>query len=109
MLETSQKHSPRVQPSARREGFSTIPDVKWDDVGALQEVQADMDAAVCEPIRQAELFRELGWSPSVTHQRWVTECVSLSVSACVCVCVCAQALPVSGLAAFSLRDAQHEL
>lgn len=50
----------RVQPSARREGFSTIPDVKWDDVGALQEVQADMDAAVCEPIRQAELFRELG-------------------------------------------------
>jgi len=50
----------RVQPSARREGFSTIPDVKWEDVGALQEVQADMDAAVCEPIRQAELFRELG-------------------------------------------------
>ncbi|CAE7748913.1 unnamed protein product [Symbiodinium pilosum] len=50
----------RVQPSARREGFTTIPDVKWEDVGALQEVQADMDAAVCEPIRQAELFRELG-------------------------------------------------
>ncbi|CAE7934546.1 NVL, partial [Symbiodinium necroappetens] len=69
----------RVQPSARREGFSTIPDVKWDDVGALQEVQADMDAAVCEPIRQAELFRELGWSPSVTHQRWVTECDTFAV------------------------------
>ena len=50
----------RVQPSARREGFTTIPDVKWEDVGALQEVQADMDAAVCEPIRQAELFKELG-------------------------------------------------
>ncbi|CAK9084621.1 Uncharacterized AAA domain-containing protein C16E9.10c [Durusdinium trenchii] len=50
----------KVQPSARREGFTTIPDVKWEDVGALQEVQMDMDAAVCEPIRKAELFRELG-------------------------------------------------
>lgn len=27
----------KVQPSARREGFSTIPDVKWEDVGALKE------------------------------------------------------------------------
>ena len=50
----------KVQPSARREGFTTIPDVKWEDVGALQEVQTDMDAAVCEPIRKADLFRELG-------------------------------------------------
>eukprot|EP00931_Biecheleriopsis_adriatica_P117751 TRINITY_DN93238_c0_g1_i1.p1 TRINITY_DN93238_c0_g1~~TRINITY_DN93238_c0_g1_i1.p1 ORF type:complete len:783 (-),score=213.17 TRINITY_DN93238_c0_g1_i1:24-2372(-) len=50
----------RVQPSSRREGFTTIPDVKWEDVGALREVQSDMDAAVCEPIRKAELFRELG-------------------------------------------------
>ena len=62
----------RVQPSARREGFTTIPDVKWEDVGALQEVQADMDAAVCEPIRQAELFRELGQGLVVLPQ----ECAS---------------------------------
>mmetsp|Transcript_2361 Transcript_2361/g.4270 ORF Transcript_2361/g.4270 Transcript_2361/m.4270 type:complete len:778 (+) Transcript_2361:37-2370(+) len=50
----------KVQPSSLREGFATIPDVKWEDVGALQEVQSDMEAAVCEPIRKAELFRELG-------------------------------------------------
>lgn len=50
----------KVQPSSRREGFTTIPDVKWADVGALQDVRADMEAAVCEPIRKAELFRELG-------------------------------------------------
>ena len=25
----------RVQPSAKREGFAIIPDVSWDDVGAL--------------------------------------------------------------------------
>lgn len=28
----------KVQPSARREGFTTIPDVKWEDVGALQDL-----------------------------------------------------------------------
>ena len=79
----------RVQPSARREGFSTIPDVKWEDVGALQEVQADMDAAVCEPIRQAELFRELGWGLSVTHHGVG------SPSECVCVCVCVRTQAVA--------------
>lgn len=28
----------RVQPSVRREGFATTPDVTWADVGALDEV-----------------------------------------------------------------------
>lgn len=50
----------RVQPSARREGFATIPDVTWQDVGALREVQAELDAAVCEPIRKAQLFLDWG-------------------------------------------------
>lgn len=50
----------KVQPSSRREGFTTIPDVKWEDVGALQEVRADLDDAVCEPIRKAALFKQLG-------------------------------------------------
>lgn len=50
----------KVQPSSRREGFTTIPDVTWDDVGALAEVRAELDAAICEPIRKSELFRSLG-------------------------------------------------
>jgi hypothetical protein len=29
----------KVQPSVRREGFATTPDVTWDDVGALREVR----------------------------------------------------------------------
>merc|ERR1711881_314204 len=32
----------------------------WEDVGALGEVRSDLDAAVCEPIRKAELFRSMG-------------------------------------------------
>ena len=29
---------PKVQPSVRREGFATTPDVTWQDVGALPQV-----------------------------------------------------------------------
>jgi ribosome biogenesis ATPase len=29
---------PKVQPSVRREGFTTKPDATWDDVGSLEEV-----------------------------------------------------------------------
>ena len=29
----------RVQPSAKREGFATVPGVTWKDVGALQNVR----------------------------------------------------------------------
>lgn len=28
----------KVQPSVRREGFATTPDVTWDDIGSLAEV-----------------------------------------------------------------------
>ncbi len=28
----------KVQPSVRREGFATTPDVTWNDVGSLAEV-----------------------------------------------------------------------
>jgi ribosome biogenesis ATPase len=30
---------PKVQPSVRREGFTTKPDATWDDVGSLEEVK----------------------------------------------------------------------
>jgi len=50
----------RVQPSSRREGFTVVPNVTWEDIGSLQEVRADLDAAVCEPIRKAALFRRFG-------------------------------------------------
>jgi SpoVK/Ycf46/Vps4 family AAA+-type ATPase len=30
-----------VQPSLRREGFSSIPDVTWDDVGGLDSLRKE--------------------------------------------------------------------
>ena len=50
---------PRVQPSSRREGFSTVPSVTWDDVGALSSLKAELDDTICLPIRQAPVFAAL--------------------------------------------------
>ena len=35
-----------MQPSAKREGFATIPDVTWDDIGALHEVREELQLAI---------------------------------------------------------------
>ncbi|KOO29026.1 vesicular transport protein, partial [Chrysochromulina tobinii] len=54
----------KVQPSARREGFATIPDVTWDEVGALQELRHELHHAIIEPINHPERFEALGLKPS---------------------------------------------
>ena len=35
-----------VQPSAKREGFVTVPDVTWADVGALVDVREELSMAI---------------------------------------------------------------
>nr|XP_061794545.1 nuclear valosin-containing protein-like [Nerophis lumbriciformis] len=51
-----------VQPSAKREGFATVPDVTWDDVGALHEIREELGMAIMAPIHSPEQFRALGLS-----------------------------------------------
>ena len=53
---------PLVQPSGKREGFATVPDVSWDDIGALQSVRDELTLSVLEPIRNPETFHALGLS-----------------------------------------------
>ncbi|KAF8925886.1 hypothetical protein BGZ58_000387 [Dissophora ornata] len=50
----------KVQPSAKREGFATVPDVSWDKIGALQYVRDELRMAVVEPIRYPALFASVG-------------------------------------------------
>ena len=38
--------SKRVQPSAQREGFSTVPNTTWKDVGALDAVRAELHLSI---------------------------------------------------------------
>ncbi|KAF9205835.1 hypothetical protein BGZ49_003429 [Haplosporangium sp. Z 27] len=50
----------KVQPSAKREGFATVPDVSWDKIGALQYVRDELRMAVVEPIKYPALFASVG-------------------------------------------------
>ncbi len=51
---------PHVQPSSKREGFATVPDVSWDDIGALQCIREELSLSVLEPIIHPEKFKALG-------------------------------------------------
>ena len=51
---------PSVQPSSKREGFATAPDVSWDDVGALSAIREELTLSVLEPIGHPERFEALG-------------------------------------------------
>lgn len=50
----------QVQPSSKREGFTTVPDVSWDQVGALRETRDELRMAIVQPIRRPEVFAQLG-------------------------------------------------
>lgn len=49
-----------VQPSSKREGFATIPDVNWADIGALYHIREELQMAIVQPIRRPELFEAVG-------------------------------------------------
>ncbi|KAJ3415023.1 hypothetical protein HDV05_005668 [Chytridiales sp. JEL 0842] len=51
---------PKVQPSSKREGFATVPDVSWTDVGALSNIREELRMSVVEPIRHPEHFARVG-------------------------------------------------
>lgn len=52
-----------VQASALREVFTEIPDVHWDDIGGLDDMQERLQEAVEWPLRHADLFDEANVRP----------------------------------------------
>ncbi|EIM90706.1 AAA-domain-containing protein [Stereum hirsutum FP-91666 SS1] len=50
----------QIQPSSLREGFTTVPNVSWSDIGALQGIRSELHMAVVQPIRRPEVFRRVG-------------------------------------------------
>uniref|UniRef100_A0AAR5PZY9 AAA+ ATPase domain-containing protein n=2 Tax=Dendroctonus ponderosae TaxID=77166 RepID=A0AAR5PZY9_DENPD len=50
----------KVQPSAKREGFATVPDTTWDDVGSLRNIREELQMAILAPVRHVEKFEALG-------------------------------------------------
>ncbi|OJD11757.1 hypothetical protein AJ78_07530 [Emergomyces pasteurianus Ep9510] len=51
---------PKIQPSSKREGFATIPDTTWADIGALGGVRDELSTAIVEPIRNPDLYARVG-------------------------------------------------
>ncbi|MEO9296144.1 MAG: CDC48 family AAA ATPase [Nitrososphaera sp.] len=47
-----------VQPSAMREVIIQKPNVKWEDIGGLQQVKEELAEAIEWPLKHAELFAE---------------------------------------------------
>ncbi|KAG6853727.1 hypothetical protein C0991_001965 [Blastosporella zonata] len=59
-----------VQPSSKREGFATVPDVTWADVGALHGTREELHMAIVQPIRRPELFNAVGISAACGVLLW---------------------------------------
>ncbi|KAM6166957.1 nuclear valosin-containing protein-like [Erethizon dorsatum] len=49
-----------VQPSAKREGFVTVPNVTWADIGALEDIREELSMAILAPVRNPDQFKALG-------------------------------------------------
>lgn len=53
-----------VEPSALREVFTEIPDVKWEDVGGLTKVKQILEQTIEWPLKHSDLFIKANLSPS---------------------------------------------
>jgi len=52
-----------VEPSAMREVLVEVPDVKWEDVGGLEDVKQELAEAVEWPLKYPEVFSSLDTKP----------------------------------------------
>jgi transitional endoplasmic reticulum ATPase len=53
-----------VEPSAIREVFTEIPDVRWTDVGGLEDVKRVLKETIEWPLKYDDLFKHAGATPS---------------------------------------------
>ncbi|XP_071446067.1 nuclear valosin-containing protein-like [Hetaerina americana] len=49
-----------VQPSAKREGFATVPDVSWEDIGSLADVREELQMNILAPVKHPREFAAMG-------------------------------------------------
>ena len=61
---------PTIVPSSKREGFATVPDTTWRDVGALETVRAELKMANVEPIKNPQRFRAVGITAATGVLLW---------------------------------------
>jgi transitional endoplasmic reticulum ATPase len=52
-----------MEPSALREVFVEVPDVKWDDIGGLTTIKQELQEAVEWPLKYQGLFNHTDATP----------------------------------------------
>ncbi|MBI5553315.1 MAG: AAA family ATPase [Candidatus Diapherotrites archaeon] len=52
-----------IQPSALREVSVEVPNVRWEQIGGLEEVKSELKQAVEWPMKKPEAFRKMGIRP----------------------------------------------
>ena len=52
-----------VEPSAIREFFVEVPDVKWDDVGGLDNIKEELKEAIEWPLKYTDIFKKANTNP----------------------------------------------
>jgi ribosome biogenesis ATPase len=57
-------------PSLRQEGFTAIPNVMWEQVGALTNVRRKLHTSIIGPIKTPDLYSGFGLSPSAGVLLW---------------------------------------
>ncbi|HKZ56352.1 MAG TPA: CDC48 family AAA ATPase, partial [Thermodesulfovibrionales bacterium] len=53
-----------IEPSAIREVFVEVPDVKWEDVGGLENIKEELKEAIEWPLKYPELFKKARTNPT---------------------------------------------
>ncbi|SCV04228.1 LAME_0H16776g1_1 [Lachancea meyersii CBS 8951] len=64
------KALPTIQPTAKREGFATVPDVSWANIGALNKIRVELNMAIVQPIKRPELYEKVGISAPAGVLLW---------------------------------------
>ncbi|SCU93445.1 LADA_0G03136g1_1 [Lachancea dasiensis] len=64
------KALPTIQPTAKREGFATVPDVSWANIGALNRIRVELNMAIVQPIKRPELYEKVGISAPAGVLLW---------------------------------------
>ncbi len=52
-----------IRPTLIREVFVEVPEVRWDDIGGLEEVKQELREAVEWPLKYPEVFEKMGITP----------------------------------------------
>ncbi|MBU4580754.1 CDC48 family AAA ATPase [Patescibacteria group bacterium] len=62
-MDNFQEALKEVEPSAIREVFVEVPDVKWEDVGGLEDIKEELKEAIEWPLKYSDVFKKANTIP----------------------------------------------